>query len=129
MTTCLSGILLVYIKHTKLYVCVKLNCVAGLENKPFTCSHRTAISNVCMCVCVQLTSQSVLDTCFERQICMISFLSHILDSQAAGRNGYIQSLLTVAERYKTRSFGSVCLFVVTCVVAYVIVVTLAGGCG
>jgi len=62
---------------------------------------------MCVDICVQLTSQNVLDTCFERQICMISFLSHILDSMAAGRNGYIQMLLTVAERYKQRSFGHV----------------------
>ncbi len=38
---------------------------------------------------------------------MIAFLPHILDSMAAGRNGYLETLLTIAERYKQRPFGYV----------------------
>ena len=37
----------------------------------------------------QLTSQSVMDTCTDKQLCFISFLPHILDSGANGRNGYL----------------------------------------
>lgn len=50
-------------------------------------------------------NQEVFDTCAERQLCMIAFLPHILDSTAAGRNGYIELLLNIAERYKQRPFG------------------------
>ena len=39
----------------------------------------------------QLISQEVLDKCTEKQLCMISFLPHILDSGAEGRNGYIET--------------------------------------
>ena len=51
----------------------------------------------------------MFDTCAERQLCLIAFLPHILDSMAAGRNGYIETLLTIAERYKQRPFGCVCV--------------------
>ncbi|XP_064383274.1 protein disulfide-isomerase A6 homolog [Halichondria panicea] len=57
----------------------------------------------------QLTSQEVLDTCAEKQICFISFLPHILDSMAAGRNDYLDMLKSFAEKYKQRSFGWVWL--------------------
>ena len=53
----------------------------------------------------QMTSQEVLDQCSERQLCFISFLPHILDSMAEGRNNYIEILKGVAEKYKQRSFG------------------------
>ena len=52
-----------------------------------------------------MVSQEVLDQCNERQLCFISFLPHILDSMANGRNDYIQILKTVAEKYKQISFG------------------------
>lgn len=51
--------------------------------------------------------QDVFDTCADRQLCMVAFLPHILDSTAAGRNGYIATLLGIAERYKQRPFGYV----------------------
>ena len=53
----------------------------------------------------QLTGQAVLDECANKQLCMLSFLPHILDSGAEGRNGYIETLLTLGEKYKQRSFG------------------------
>lgn len=54
---------------------------------------------------VQLTGQDSFDACAERQLCMVAFLPHILDSMASGRNGYIETLLTIAERFKQRPFG------------------------
>ena len=53
---------------------------------------------------LQLTGQAVLDECARKQLCMVSFLPHILDSGAEGRNGYIKSLLTLGDKYKQRSF-------------------------
>ena len=52
-----------------------------------------------------MTGQEVLDQCNERQLCFVSFLPHILDSMAEGRNKYIEILKSVAEKYKQRSFG------------------------
>lgn len=53
----------------------------------------------------QLTDQDVLDKCAEKQLCFISFLPHILDSGAEGRNGYIDTAKAMADKYKQRSFG------------------------
>lgn len=47
----------------------------------------------------------MFDECAERQLCLVVFLPHILDSTAAGRNGYIETLLNIAQRYKQRPFG------------------------
>ena len=46
-----------------------------------------------------------MDKCTERQLCFISFLPHILDSGASGRNGYLDTVREVGEQYKQRSFG------------------------
>jgi protein disulfide-isomerase A6 len=54
---------------------------------------------------LQLTGQAVLEECAKKQLCVLSFLPHILDSGAEGRNGYIETLLTLGEKYKQRSFG------------------------
>ena len=32
-----------------------------------------------------------MGTCLEKQLCFISFLPHILDSGAEGRNGYLDT--------------------------------------
>lgn len=53
----------------------------------------------------QLTSDEVLQECTKKQLCMVAFLPHILDSGAAGRNGYIKTLKELGEKYKQRSFG------------------------
>lgn len=53
----------------------------------------------------QLTGEDVLDDCNKMQICFVTFLPHILDSMAAGRNNYIDMLKSFAEKYKQRSFG------------------------
>ena len=45
----------------------------------------------------ELTSQSVMDGCTEKQLCFISFLPHILDSGASGRNDYIATATAVGK--------------------------------
>lgn len=45
----------------------------------------------------QLTSQDVLDKCTEKQLCFISFLPHILDSGASGRNDYLDTARSVGK--------------------------------
>ena len=94
--------------------CVWTTCVKYGPPVCVCCGPHGCVYTNCVGLCViiyccdfslQLTGQDVMDTCFERQICMIAFLPHILDSMAVGRNSYIQTLLKVAERYKSRSFG------------------------
>ncbi|KAL5493511.1 hypothetical protein EMCRGX_G014702 [Ephydatia muelleri] len=53
----------------------------------------------------QLVSQEVLEECAQKQLCMLSFLPHILDSGASGRNLYLETLKASAEKFKQRSFG------------------------
>ena len=45
----------------------------------------------------QLTSQKVMDACTEKQLCFISFLPHILDSMASGRNRYLDIARAVGK--------------------------------
>jgi len=55
---------------------------------------------------VELTSQKVLDdTCEGKQLCIIGFLPHILDSMASGRNTYIDVLKNSGEKYKNHGWG------------------------
>jgi len=57
---------------------------------------------------VELTGQKVLDDqCEGKQLCIIAFLPHILDSQASGRNAYIDVLKKVGEKYKNHGWGYV----------------------
>ncbi|XP_004211312.1 protein disulfide-isomerase A6 [Hydra vulgaris] len=54
----------------------------------------------------QLTSDSVLkDNCNEKPLCVISFLPDILDTQAAGRNAYLDLLRELGEKYKKKLWG------------------------
>ncbi|XP_064653166.1 protein disulfide-isomerase A6 homolog [Lineus longissimus] len=52
-----------------------------------------------------LNDESVKEACDEQPICVISFLPHILDSQAAGRNKYINILKELGEKYKKKLWG------------------------
>ncbi|CAF1367088.1 unnamed protein product [Adineta ricciae] len=55
---------------------------------------------------VEITSQQVLDDhCAEKQLCIISFLPHILDCQSACRNQHITMLKSFAESYKRNGWG------------------------
>ena len=48
----------------------------------------------------QLTSQTVMEACTEKQLCFISFLPNILDSMASGRNGYLEIAKSVGKCMK-----------------------------
>jgi len=57
---------------------------------------------------VELTGQKVLEEqCDGKQLCIVAFLPHILDSQAAGRNAYVDILKKVGEKYKNQGWGYV----------------------
>ncbi|XP_022083302.1 protein disulfide-isomerase A6-like [Acanthaster planci] len=50
---------------------------------------------------LEITDEKVLkDACEAHQLCVISFLPHILDSGAVGRNQYLQHLKDNTERHK-----------------------------
>ncbi|BBN09197.1 protein disulfide-isomerase A6 [Marchantia polymorpha subsp. ruderalis] len=55
---------------------------------------------------VELTGQDVLDKkCSSAAICFVTFLPDILDSTAAGRKKYLDTLLTVAEKFKRSAYS------------------------
>jgi len=55
---------------------------------------------------IQLTSELVLkDACEKHQLCVLSFLPHILDCQSKCRNEYLQKLRELAEKYKKNMWG------------------------
>eukprot|EP00243_Klebsormidium_subtile_P002172 TRINITY_DN14160_c0_g1_i1.p1 TRINITY_DN14160_c0_g1~~TRINITY_DN14160_c0_g1_i1.p1 ORF type:complete len:431 (-),score=124.05 TRINITY_DN14160_c0_g1_i1:277-1569(-) len=57
---------------------------------------------------VEMTDPAAYDkACGNVQICFLSFLPHILDSGAAGRNAYIATLKATAEKHKRRPYGYV----------------------
>eukprot|EP01018_Ginkgo_biloba_P003409 Gb_35388 [translate_table: standard] len=57
---------------------------------------------------VELTSPDVMDSkCSSAAICFVAFLPDILDTKAAGRNKYLEVLLSVAEKFKRNSYGYV----------------------
>ncbi|KAK4784385.1 hypothetical protein SAY86_018753 [Trapa natans] len=56
----------------------------------------------------ELTSQDVMDEkCGSAAICFVSFLPDILDSKAEGRNKYLETLLSVAEKFKRSPYSFV----------------------
>ncbi|KAK1170253.1 protein disulfide-isomerase A6-like [Acipenser oxyrinchus oxyrinchus] len=44
-------------------------------------------------------------TCEDYQLCIIAALPHILDTGAAGRNGYLEVMMKMAEKYKKKMWG------------------------
>ncbi len=55
---------------------------------------------------VELTGNAVLKSeCQDKQICVVSFLPHILDSQASGRNNYLELLKAIGEKYRKKMWG------------------------
>ncbi|CAI5993835.1 unnamed protein product [Closterium sp. NIES-65] len=48
----------------------------------------------------EITSQDVLAGCTDSTICFVTFLPHILDSGASGRNKYLDTILAVADKFK-----------------------------
>ncbi|XP_063078522.1 protein disulfide-isomerase A6 [Engraulis encrasicolus] len=44
-------------------------------------------------------------SCEDSQLCVIAVLPHILDTGAAGRNGYLEVMLKMADKYKKKMWG------------------------
>ncbi|XP_028295238.1 protein disulfide-isomerase A6 [Gouania willdenowi] len=44
-------------------------------------------------------------TCADSQLCIIAMLPHILDTGASGRNGYLDIMKQMAEKYKKKMWG------------------------
>lgn len=61
---------------------------------------------------IELSSQAVFNKhCVgeadgeAKQLCIIAFLPSILDTKASGRNAYIKTLKTIANKYKERPYS------------------------
>ena len=55
---------------------------------------------------MELTSNDMLkNECTEKPLCVVSFLPHILDSMAEGRNKYITLLKAIGEKYRKKMWG------------------------
>uniref|UniRef100_A0A1A7XKD1 Protein disulfide-isomerase A6 n=1 Tax=Iconisemion striatum TaxID=60296 RepID=A0A1A7XKD1_9TELE len=55
---------------------------------------------------LEILNEDVLkNTCDDSQLCVIAVLPHILDTGAAGRNGYLEVMMNMAEKYKKKSWG------------------------
>ncbi|RWS13471.1 Protein disulfide-isomerase A6-like protein [Dinothrombium tinctorium] len=55
---------------------------------------------------VQITDEKVLkDVCENSQLCVISFLPHILDCQSKCRNDYLEVLKQIGEKFKRNHWG------------------------
>jgi hypothetical protein len=54
-----------------------------------------------------LNEDSVKEACEEHPICIFSFLPDILDSQAEGRNKYLNVLKELGSKYKKNMWGYV----------------------
>ncbi|XP_076021370.1 protein disulfide-isomerase A6 isoform X2 [Genypterus blacodes] len=54
----------------------------------------------------EIINEDVLKkTCEDSQLCVIGVLPHILDTGAAGRNGYLEVMMTMAEKHKKKMWG------------------------
>lgn len=55
---------------------------------------------------IQITSEKVIqDECSQKPLCVVSVLPHILDCQSDCRNGYLQTVRSLAEKYKKNMWG------------------------
>uniref|UniRef100_A0A8C8F2P8 Protein disulfide-isomerase A6 n=1 Tax=Oncorhynchus tshawytscha TaxID=74940 RepID=A0A8C8F2P8_ONCTS len=52
-----------------------------------------------------LNADVLKKTCDDYQLCVIAVLPHILDTGAAGRNGYLEVMMKMAEKYKKKMWG------------------------
>lgn len=52
-----------------------------------------------------LNEDTMKKTCEDSQLCVIAVLPHILDTGAAGRNGYLEVMMKMAEKYKKKMWG------------------------
>ena len=55
---------------------------------------------------VQITNEASLrGACEDQPLCIVSVLPHILDCQSDCRNGYLDTLKSLAEKYKKKMWG------------------------
>uniref|UniRef100_A0A665W7Z3 Protein disulfide-isomerase A6 n=1 Tax=Echeneis naucrates TaxID=173247 RepID=A0A665W7Z3_ECHNA len=55
---------------------------------------------------LEILNEDILKkTCEDSQLCIIAVLPHILDTGAAGRNGYLEVMIKMAEKYKKKMWG------------------------
>lgn len=55
---------------------------------------------------LEILNEDILKkTCDDHQLCVIAVLPHILDTGAAGRNGYLEVMMKMAEKYKKKMWG------------------------
>uniref|UniRef100_A0A8C6MIW3 Protein disulfide-isomerase A6 n=1 Tax=Nothobranchius furzeri TaxID=105023 RepID=A0A8C6MIW3_NOTFU len=55
---------------------------------------------------LEILNEDILkNTCEDSQLCIIGVLPHILDTGAAGRNGYLEVMMKMADKYKKKSWG------------------------
>ncbi|XP_056872894.1 protein disulfide-isomerase A6 isoform X2 [Takifugu flavidus] len=52
-----------------------------------------------------LNEDVVKKTCEDSQLCVIAVLPHILDTGATGRNGYLEVMMKMADKYKKKMWG------------------------
>lgn len=54
---------------------------------------------------VQVVNKETMKACSEKPLCVVSILPHILDCDAACRNGYISVLARLGDKYKAKMWG------------------------
>ncbi|KAM9778212.1 protein disulfide-isomerase A6 isoform X2 [Syngnathus typhle] len=55
---------------------------------------------------LEILNEDVLKkTCEDSQLCIIGILPHILDTGASGRNGYLDVMVKLADKYKKKMWG------------------------
>ncbi|CAG03659.1 unnamed protein product [Tetraodon nigroviridis] len=52
-----------------------------------------------------LNEDVIKTTCEDSQLCVIAVLPHILDTGAEGRNGYLEVMMKMADKYKKKMWG------------------------
>lgn len=57
-----------------------------------------------------ISQEVVEEACKDKQLCIVSFLPHILDCQSKCRNKYIALLKELADKYKKNAWGYVVFF-------------------
>ncbi|XP_061602306.1 protein disulfide-isomerase A6 isoform X2 [Cololabis saira] len=55
---------------------------------------------------LEILNEDILKkTCEDSQLCIIGVLPHILDTGASGRNGYLDVMIKLADKYKKKMWG------------------------
>ncbi|KAK1793215.1 hypothetical protein P4O66_011617, partial [Electrophorus voltai] len=55
---------------------------------------------------LEIINQDVFKrTCDDYQLCIVAILPHILDTGASGRNGYLEVMRKMADKYKKKTWG------------------------